>query len=82
MLVWIRVVPYVHGTVQSLVPTKALLVRLEQNEVVCFPFCADCVVFVRLIWMEVENENEITFFVNDNFVTFIRKGHILVGLDH
>jgi hypothetical protein len=32
--------------------------------------------------MEVENENQVSLLVNDDFISFILYGYVLVGLDH
>lgn len=47
-----------------------------------WPESANWIILVRLCWMEIVDEDQVTLFVYYHFVALIVQGHILVRLDH
>lgn len=82
MLIRVSLEPYVVSTIKSLESSKTLLIRFIENEMVRFPIRSNCVIFVGLRMMEIEDINQVTFFINYEFVAFIVYRYILVRLHH
>ena len=71
-------IPLVISVVKSAETTKLRLIRIEQDDMVGGPLCADSVILERLVRVEVENKECRALFVGDKLVFLHSQGGELV----
>jgi hypothetical protein len=64
------------------VTTELIIICFKKNEMGRPPVSSNQVVGVRVVTVEVENEDELSSFVNDNLVFFVLQSDELMWLDH